>query len=134
MQRRDHMTQLLMQERGLDHSTAQQAANRQFQSQLQMAAQRFQAAEAALNRDLEIGRHRATLDQSGRIGVSTAVQNAMSAFNQRMNAISNNPNIPADVRADMIAAEERRRDDALSLIEQTFNVDLDWTTAAPRAA
>lgn len=56
----------------------------------------------------------------------TAVLNIERTYADQFVAIQNNPNIPADARTTMLTSLGRQRDAQMSIIEQTYDVDLDW--------
>lgn len=60
----------------------------------------------------------------------TAVLNIERTVQDAITAINNNPNIPAEARAEMIRSANLTRDAQMSLIEQMYNVDLVWPAAA----
>lgn len=53
-----------------------------------------------------------------------------SNYASEFNSINSNPNIPADVRAQLLTSIATQRDQDLSFIEQTSGIDLNWSSIA----
>lgn len=61
---------------------------------------------------------------------AAAAQNYASIYAQMVNTINNNPSIPAESRDAYLANAKTLYDNGLSLVEQTYNVQLDWGQGA----
>jgi hypothetical protein len=57
-----------------------------------------------------------------------------NVYSTMVNAINSNPNIPADARAAYLDNAKTLYNNGMSLVEQTYNVQLDWGQGTPAAA
>lgn len=76
-------------------------------------------------RERDSARNFATQQQSL---VNSAVQNANAAYAQMFSNIANNPDLPADVRDRYLGHIQAVQTANLDVIQQIFNVQIDWPT------
>jgi len=82
-----------------------------------------------LNAEIDTAdKNRASTDKNA---ITTAVGNANATYTNYVNSINNNTDIPAETRNKLIADASARRDAELLLVEQIYNVDLDWPAPNP---
>lgn len=127
------------------HETGLQLEERDFlgtQAELDRATQvgiaesDIVARQALLDADLDVQQLRdlMNVDASDRQAVVTGMANANNAYTNALNAIMANPDLDADTRGGYLENIAVRRDDALRILEDVYNIDLDWTIATPEAS
>jgi len=72
-----------------------------------------------------------SFDREKAASTAAAFQNS---FTEGFRTIGQNENLPADVRDRLLESLAVQRDSNLNLVEQLFNVDLDFATPTPRTA
>lgn len=126
------------------HETGLQLEERDFlgtQAELDRATQvgiaesDIVARQALLDADLDAQQLRdlMNVDASDRGAVVTGMANANNAYTNAFNAIMANPDLDAGTRGGYLEHIGVQRDDALRILEDVYNIDLDWTIATPAA-
>jgi hypothetical protein len=116
------------------------AADRALQREMQSSAQTFEASQAKLTRDMQEKLAQWDLNSADRNAAATTVVQMESLYQQRVADINANTNIDADTRTKMLTSAKNLRDTQLDMVQQLYDVDLDWAdipitpATAPAAA
>lgn len=116
-----------------EHALRKQMHGETLTSQERISANELKAAADRLGIQIESDTNIANMNitASARNAATGAVIDSRNIMNNRINTINSNPNIPADVRAQMIEDARRTFDQDLTIIEDMYAIKLNWETAAP---
>jgi hypothetical protein len=102
------------------------AADRALTREMQSSAQAFEASQAALTRDMQEKLAQWDLNSADRNAAATMVTQMESLYQQRVSDINANTNLDADTRTKMLTSAKNLRDSQLDMVQQLYDVDLDW--------
>ncbi|PWE56762.1 hypothetical protein DEM27_10390 [Metarhizobium album] len=118
--------QMRMQERQLGSAAALQAAQIKATADLQTQDIGYQTAERKLDRALQEKLAGWNLNSSDRNSAASTLLGMEQLYNTQVQNIMNNTNLSAADRTAYLASANAYRDKVLSLVEQMYDVSLDW--------
>lgn len=121
---RNIRSQELMQSRGLAHDAAQRQAQREMQSQLAAAERNLRSSIEAARNQIQ----RETLESSQRIATMNAQSRNYGTYQQSVDRINANADLPADERAEQLKQVQQTYDATTSAQQQISGVEYDWPT------
>lgn len=110
------------------------AADRALRETLQSRDIAFQTSERALDRGLQEKLASWNLASSDRNAAAQFMTNMESIYQNMYQSILNNPNLSSSARNTYFSAAKAQRDSLYGLVEQVYNVDLDWSTNSGSSA
>ena len=126
---RNIRSQELMQTKRLSHDAAQRQAQREMQSSIAAAQRALQSSIAAENRKVQ----RETLEESRRVAVVNAESRNYAVYQQSVDRINSNTEIPATERAEMLKSAKQAHDVVQSTIQQVSKVKYEGQPYRPQA-
>ena len=127
---RNIRSQELMQERGLSHDAAQRQAQREMQSSIAAAERQLQSSIAAANRQVQ----RETLESSKRIATMNAQSRNYGTYQQSVDRINANADLPAEERAEQLKQAQQAFDMSTTIVQQVTGTEFDWPTYQPASS
>lgn len=126
---RNVRSQELMQERGLSHDAAQRQAERELRGSIAQAERSLQRGIARMRSEDEA----AAREASTRVAQQQIVARIGSDYQQTLDRIDANPNIPSDERAEARKRAAIHRDEMLSMTQQLGGHSFEWSPYEPVA-
>lgn len=118
--------QMRMQDRQLGSAAALQAAQIKATQDLQTQDIGYQTAERKLDRTLQERLAGWNLNSSDRNSAASTLLGMEQLYNSQIQNIMNNTNLSAADRTAYLASANAYRDKVLGLVEQMYDVSLDW--------
>lgn len=112
--------------RDIEYREGQAAADRALQSTLQEREINYQNMNRSLDRDIQTRLANWNLDSSERMSAMSSVYNFENLYQSTIANINANTYLDATQRTDQLSSAKSLRDRQLNLVEQLYNVQLDW--------
>ena len=113
---------------GLDIASRERMQGRDINSRETMQGRDigFRGGESQFERDHRERLTNLDINVRERLAATQAVDGAAGKYQNTLVNLNNNPNINADDREAQIQAARQEYERSMRLIEQLFNIDLDW--------